>query len=288
MSNRPQRRETARETVEVLDRGEYVRGDGSTVSIAASLDAARAGTVVYTPDQVAAVVARERRAEPPYETEFVVRNETTLAAARRLVEEGFVDPLCLNFASAKNPGGGFLGGSQAQEESLARASGLYACLEPATTYYEANRAAGTSLYTNHAIHSPRVPVFRDDEDGLLDEPYEVSMLTMPAVNTGAVTRNEPRNRSQIEPLMRERIAAVLAIALAHGHQAVVLGAWGCGVFRNDPDRVAEWFHEHLTGGFRGAFRRVAFAVLDHSPDESTFHAFSRRFEGPGGDGNGRP
>jgi uncharacterized protein (TIGR02452 family) len=186
------------------------------------------------------------------------------------------DVLCLNFASAKNPGGGFLNGSQAQEESLARASGLYACLLQARAMYDTNRQFDSCLYTDHMIYSPRVPVFRDDDDVLLAEPYAVSFVTAPAVNAGAL---RPGERARIEPTMRGRTEKVLALAAAHGHEALVLGAWGCGVFRNDPTDVARWFHEHLceTPAFEGVFRTVVFAVLDSSPDEHTLRPFAERF-----------
>src|SRR4029077_4484905 len=98
-------------------------------------------------------------------------NGTTLAAARQLHEQYGPERIALlNFASARNPGGGFLSGSQAQEESLARASGLYASLSRMTDYYGANRRSKSALYTDHMVYSPLVPVFRDDDDRLLDEP----------------------------------------------------------------------------------------------------------------------
>src|SRR5207253_5281746 len=113
-----------------------------------------------------------------------VTAETTLSAARRLATTG-ARVIALNFASAKNPGGGFLAGSQAQEESLARSSALYACLEPQREFYEHNRALRSALYSDHILFSPGVPVFRDDAGRLLDEPYLVSFITAPAVNAGA-------------------------------------------------------------------------------------------------------
>src|SRR5262249_34690905 len=199
------------------------------------------------------------------QTVFDVRNESALHAARRLLSEGESRVLALNFASARHPGGGFLKGSQAQEESLARASGLYACLTRHRAYYEANERCGSCLYTDHMIYSPDVPVFRDDDDVLLEEPYPLSFITAPAVNAGIVRHRE---EGRIEPVMRERVEKLLALALEHGHENVVLGAWGCGVFRNNPEQVAGWFAEHLTGGgaYRSAFRRVVFAVLDRTAD----------------------
>src|SRR5262249_17412335 len=158
--------------------GWYAAPDEGRVSVAELLDHARAHSRLYAPGDFSEVfrLRDERAARPgrPETTEFRVVNCTTLAAARQLVrEEGAADVLCLNFASGKNPGGGFLNGSQAQEESLARATGLYPCLTPMRAMYDANRQFDSCLYTDHMIYSPRVPVFRDDDDALLSEPYAV-------------------------------------------------------------------------------------------------------------------
>jgi uncharacterized protein (TIGR02452 family) len=278
MASRNTRARIARETVEILERGWYAAPGGRKVSVSDLQAHARAHTRLYAPDDFAEVLRRrDERPGRSRETDFRVVNCTTLAAARRLIhDEGAGDVLCLNFASAKNPGGGFLNGSQAQEESLARASGLYACIAPMRAMYDTNRQLGSCLYTDHMIYSPRVPVFRDDDDALLTEPYAVSVITAPAVNAGALRAGE---RSRVEPTMLGRTEKVLAVAAAHGHEVLVLGAWGCGVFRNDPADVARWFRHHLCGGaaLRGAFRTVVFAVLDKSPDEHTLRPFAKCF-----------
>ena len=206
------------------------------------------------------------------ETLAILRDGSYPLPDGRLVADG-TDVLALNFASAKNPGGGFLGGASAQEESLARASGLYATLEPRTGYYDANRRCGTALYTDHMILSPGVPVFRDDADRLLEEPYRVSFVTCPAPNAGAVRANEPGRAGEILPTLRRRARGILGVAAAEGFDAPVLGAWGCGVFQNDPAEVAGVFADLLAGEFKGAFARVAFAVLDGSRDAATLAAF---------------
>jgi uncharacterized protein (TIGR02452 family) len=209
-----------------------------------------------------------------------VERESTLSAARRLVvDHGKTGVLCLNFASAKNPGGGFLGGSQAQEESLARSSALYASLCTQNGYYEANRACGTALYTDHMILSRDVPIFRDEAGQLLAEPYLLTILTAPAVNAGAITKNKPQNEELILPTMASRIAKVLAVAAHAGYSHLILGAWGCGVFRNDANDVAELFASVLLGEgpFAHCFQSVTFAVLDTTPDEQFVGPFQCRF-----------
>jgi uncharacterized protein (TIGR02452 family) len=146
-----------------------------------------------------------------------VVNDTTLSVANRLVSENrYQHVACLNFASAKNPGGGFLGGSQAQEESLCRASALYGSLVHQTEYYEYNRKRRTALYSDYMIFSPNVPVFRDEQGKLLENPYLLSFITAPAVNAGAVRKNEPKKVNQINSIMLSRAENVLAIAAIHG------------------------------------------------------------------------
>jgi uncharacterized protein (TIGR02452 family) len=277
MATRQQRAAIAAETIEILDRGAYTV-DGRPVSIADRLAESCRNTRLWTPAELDRLIASPGSASG-VSTTISVANCTTLGAARQLLEDGFHDPLCLNFASAKNPGGGVLSGSQAQEECLARASGLYAALATHLPFYELNRRCATSLYTNHAIYSPGIPVFRDDTDALLHSPYLVSIVTSPAVNAGAVRKNEPENIGKIEATMRHRINSILAIARRYRHRAVVLGAWGCGVFGNDPAAVANWFREALTSRsqFASVFDRVAFAVLDLADGTPTFNAFRQTF-----------
>jgi uncharacterized protein (TIGR02452 family) len=84
------------------------------------------------------------------------------------------------FASAKNPGGRFLTGAQAREESIARSLALYPCQQAAGTFYDFHRHQRDLRYSDRIIYSPAVPVFRADDGTLLDEPCEVSFLTAAA------------------------------------------------------------------------------------------------------------
>lgn len=277
--SRSKRAIIAKETIEIVERGWYEFDDGSRIEIREQVAACLAATALVRPGDYEG--SSDWGAGQTQSTHFEVRNETTLTAARRLVvERALHGVLVLNFASARNPGGGFLGGSQAQEESLARSSALYASLQAQPEYYEANRRCPTALYTDHMILSPLVPVFRDDDSQLLPEPYFVGMLTAPAVNAGAIKDNESANVDKILPTMASRIAKVLAVAARCNYEHLVLGAWGCGVFRNDPEVVAELFSQQLLGEgpYSGAFRSVTFAVLDGTPQESIVRSFRQKFE----------
>jgi uncharacterized protein (TIGR02452 family) len=272
MSRHP-RRAIAAETVAILDRGSYTAPSGRTVSIAGRQARAVAGTRLYGPDDLG-----DRPAgSPGLAVRIEVTGETTLAAARRLAGSAGTEPACLNFASAKNPGGGFLNGAHAQEEGLARSSGLYASLREVRGFYDFHRAQGDLLYSDHMIYSPGVPVFRDDDGVLLEEPYDVAFLTSAAPNRGAV--RDPAVAARIPAILRRRAAKVLALACAHGHDRLVLGAWGCGVFGNDPAEVAGIFAGLLLadGPFAGAFAHVVFAVWDTAPGAPRHTAFERAF-----------
>ncbi|WP_425615947.1 TIGR02452 family protein [Anatilimnocola sp. NA78] len=278
--SRGTRAQQGQETVLIAERGWYETSGGKRVDISAAMQSCLARTTLHRPAELEQLVAQLGPTTEPVETIFDVRNETSLGAAQRLVvEQQLSSTLCLNFASARNPGGGFLGGSQAQEESLARSSGLYPSLLTQSDYYNANRNQRSAIYTDHMIVSPDVPVFRDDDGQLLVEPYSLSMITAPAVNAGAMRNNEPHATEQILPKMVERTNKVLALAAHLGYQNLILGAWGCGVFQNDPKSIANIFHAALChdARFRQRFQHVTFAVLDGTRDQAIVEPFSRVF-----------
>lgn len=162
-------------------------------------------------------------------------------------------------------GGGFLKGSSAQEESLARASGLYDCLTLAHVeqYYLDNRQDHTCLYTNSIIYSPSVPVFRDDSTNqLLHEPFLLSFITSPAVNLVHAAKRV-QDPDIITRVMEERMRRILLIAALNKQYHLVLGAWGCGVFGNSALDVAlMWRSFLIEGEFKNAFETIVFAVTN--------------------------
>ncbi|NBM15481.1 TIGR02452 family protein [Streptomyces sp. GC420] len=299
-------RNIAQHTEKIVATGRYTGPAGRDVSIAAAVAQARDGTRMHGPDPVplsqpqlqpasaaaSPVVPGSGSASAPgagglataRHTVVEVTGESSLEAARRLVvvrdgQGSARGPVAvLNFASARNPGGGFLNGAQAQEEALCRASALYTCLLRAPEYYEHHRAERSAFYSDRVIHSPAVPVFRDDRGELLDEPFPVGFLTSPAPNAGVILRRTPELAHLIPAALLSRAERVLEVAAVHGYRRLVLGAWGCGVFRNDPAVVADAFRTHLTGGrFAGRFDHVVFAVLDRNPDSPARAAFRAAF-----------
>ncbi|MFE1311952.1 TIGR02452 family protein [Streptomyces sp. NPDC058755] len=260
----------ATETEQIVASGRYRLPGGREVSVAAATEAARAGTRMYGPGPVPVSVTADA------ETLFQVTGESSLEAARRLADAPVA---VLNFASARNPGGGYLNGAQAQEEALCRASALYTCLLEAREYYDHHRAHRDPLYTDRVIHTPAVPVFRDDRGRLLPEPYLAGFLTAAAPNAGVVRRMAPERVGELPAALTRRAERVLETAAAHGYRRLVLGAWGCGVFQNDPAQVAGAFRTLLGPGgrFARAFDHVVFGVLDRTPGATVREAFVRAF-----------
>ncbi|MFI8089856.1 TIGR02452 family protein [Streptomyces sp. NPDC086080] len=253
----------------IVAAGTYRAPAGRRVSVAEAVGAAARGTRMYGPEALPAPAFR------PAGTRFEVTGESSLAAARRLGDGAAV----LNFASARNPGGGYLNGAQAQEEALCRASALYTCLLRAPGFYEHHRTHRDPFYTDRVIHSPAVPVFRDDRGSLLDEPFTAGFLTSPAPNAGVILRTAPERAGELPRALLVRAGRVLETAVVHGYRRLVLGAWGCGVFRNDPGQVAGAFRTHLApgGGFAGAFDHVVFGILDRGRDSAVRAAFEQTF-----------
>lgn len=178
----------------------------------------------------------------------------------------------LNFANPIHPGGGFLTGARAQEESLCRSSTLYHSIRSDKMYEWHHSRSDSRLASDWCIWSPNVPVFRNDMGDFLERWWSMSVVTCAAPQAAYTTREHVRE------LMNKRIHRVLDVFRTHGATHLVLGAWGCGAFRCDPDDVADIFAEALQGPFDGVFDHVCFAVADWSEDRRNLGPFVRAFQ----------
>lgn len=270
------RKQLASRTLALIEQGHYTPTPGQRVELAAAVQDCRNATRLYSPEQLLSLQdAVTATAAPGLATRIDVVNETTLQGIAHLVAEfGENEVVALNFASARNPGGGFLNGAQAQEESLARSSALYLSQLEAMAFYEDHRASRSLLYSDAMILSPRCPMICDDDGKLLPALQCVGFITSAAPNAGAIATQRPDELPLIEATLRRRAALVLALAAAQGYRQLVLGAWGCGVFRNDPRLVAAIFAELLhSEEWAGRFGYVRFSVLDSASGMPTFQAF---------------
>jgi len=299
--NRDQRIENARQTLEITKKGVYM-ANGHEVNISDTVSRSVRDTVLYSPEILTGIVQQAgQKIIANHKTVIKVVNQTTMEALHEMTSDGnnpqhFADqprsPVltimpnsrsigCLNFASAKNPGGGFLTGALAQEECLAAASSLYPSLSQAKCLemYEYNRSRKTCLYSDYMIYSPGVVFFKDDNGRLLETTYQADVLSSPAVNISAMKQTNPSELPYVEQTMLGRIDKMLTVFVLHNVEALVLGAWGCGVFQNTPHDIARYFATFLTGNgmHAQAFSQITFAIYDRSPNQENFNAFREVF-----------
>lgn len=272
------RKAIARETLKIMEQG-YYEQNGQRVEIEHLQKESVKKSFLLTPEEGEVLIKDCEKINKKAEKKTVILtlNCATVDAILKLKDEG-KQASVLNFASAKNPGGGFINGAMAQEESLAASSSLYETLLAHEDYYIINRACRTMMYTNHAIYSPDVPFFRDGRFRLLEAPVLASVLTLPAVNMGQV-KLKGENIKEAEEAMRHRMKLSLAIFAHQNCRHLVLGAYGCGVFRNDPEKIAFWWKELLDNDFKNVFDTIFFAVLDRSAAESCIRPFQSIFDG---------
>lgn len=276
-SQRSRNQAVSAENEAIIAQGWYTHPVAGRVDLASSVKAACDGVVSYDPTATARLLHDAAHAPRPFKTLIEVTPETSTEAHERLALQEHAPAIAvLNFASARNPGGGYLGGARAQEEDICRHSALYTTLTTPTAadYYAYHNRTSDRRYSHRVIWSPDVPVYRDCAGELLASPYAVSFLTSPAPNAGAV-RRDPAMLATVPLLLRERAARVLAVAAAHGVRTLVLGAWGCGVFQNRPEDTAKAFADlvDVGGDFYGVFERIVFAVYDNSKSQETITAF---------------
>ena len=170
----------------------------------------------------------------------------------------------LNFASYKFPGGGYLNGSRAQEECLCAESFLYNVLAAYDNeYYDVNRNnLNKGLYTNAALYSDDVVFFRNNEEVKCD------VLTCAAPNFTTANKYQGVSLHTNSSVMSTRIKFVLEIAKRKQVDTFIVGAWGCGVFGQDPEYVAKEFVDIAKEVFERQGIRLVFAVIPPLPNQT--------------------
>jgi len=196
-----------------------------------------------------------------------------------------------NFASASNPGGGVVNGASAQEECLCRCSGLYFCLNSPTMwdgFYKPHRDAHDPIHNDDIIYTPGVTVFKTDTASpqLMNESewYDVDVITCAAPNL----RDQPSNRyntgdgnkqvvmkdKDLLALHEKKLRRILEVVLSEGCDTVILGAFGCGAFQNNPEVVA-LANKNVIKDYLHAFKNIEFAVYCSPRDDRNFKIFER-------------
>ena len=168
----------------------------------------------------------------------------------------------LNFASYKNPGGGFTKGLSTQEESICQSSNLYSSLLENLGWYNAHsKTLNYGMYTDDCILSENICVFKDDKLNYC-EPHYVDILTCAAPNAKVVCRYHPEMRDDVNKALVSRVIKILSIMAEKDYDVIILGAFGCGVFRNDVQLLINAFNVLLNRVYKNTFKRVVFAIPD--------------------------
>ena len=200
----------------------------------------------------------------------------------------------LNFASATRPGGGVKQGSRAQEESLCRCSTLYPTLDRKwlyDEYYTVNRNRGDVRYSDACIYSPGVIICKTDDDIPVrmeeKEWKRVDVISCAAPNLRAKPSNKYNpgggkpmilSDDALYELHLKRARHIFRVAAANHVDMLVLGAFGCGAFENNPEVVAS-VYSRVTGEFRGYFDVIAYAVYCTPKDRKNYNAFKQQLGG---------
>jgi uncharacterized protein (TIGR02452 family) len=230
-----------------------------------------------------------------FKTVISVVERDCLETAGAALKKGY-NPCVLNMANRQKPGGGVLEGAGAQEENLFRRSNLFLSLYQFAPFagkygikkhqkqYPLNRDSG-------GIYSGGITVFRGAEDKgycLITEPYKMSFVSVPAINTPELKKINDRYyiADHLVESTKEKIRTILRIAGTYHHDYLVLGAFGCGAFRNPPEHMAELFKEVFAEKeFLNRFKGIVFSIIDnhnsrmeHNP-EGNVAPFARVFGG---------
>lgn len=271
-----------------MDRAQLAQENDKIVT---RLQNVKTNSRVYSPSQLEMLQINKVNKQSNRCTIEVTKEKSTEALTRLAEKYPNDDNVCvLNFASAKNPGGGYRWGAKAQEEDLCLSSNLYYELiqDSCKSYYTGqhffmNQNKKTwKPYSNFMIYSSNVRFFRStDTYGLLRKQYDASVVTAAAPNLNIPLFHGFKTQAEIADywyLFRQRIENILNVMEVNGCTNLVLGCFGCGVFRNNPETVARLFKEALAKNNK--FQHIVFAC--YGPKEN-YESFLNEFQGNLGD-----
>lgn len=247
-----------KENIKIVSESGYTNTNGKWIS----LDTKDSISVLYQ-SELPLVSQKER-----FETIITVINEDSIDAGIRLKDQGF-NPIVLDMASEDGPGGGVIRGCYGQEESLFRRSDLYMHTFKYTKYAQAFGVLESETKypldrKSGAVYVRNANVFRHTETmgyKLMDRPYKLSFVAIAAIKDPTLIDNALSD--QDIDITCAKIRSIFRIGLHNNHDAVVLGAFGCGIFHNPPQSIAGCFDKVLNEAeFHNKFKKVVFAILE--------------------------
>lgn len=207
-------------------------------------------------------------------TEIVVVNDDSIDAGLNVKRQGY-NPVVLNFANRRAAGGGVLNGARAQEETIFRRTNLYRSLYqfmPDAESYSLNKSWRQYPMDKNfgGIYTPYATVFRASDYSLLNKPEKISFVSVAAMNRPKLAGNKIAPELVNGTLNKMR--TILRIGLYHGHDAIILGAFGCGAFQNPPTHIAQLFRQVINESeFKNKYKKIVFAIIEDHNSNGLFN-----------------
>ena len=271
-----------RETMKAAEDGFYFI-DEQVIKLPVSFEQIKQ-TKLYSAEQILQLPKVSLPGNKP--VRIALRNQDTLEAAFELHQhrtEREKPVLVLNFANPHRPGGGIRSKPGTQEEHLCVKTTLLCSLETegAWPFYQTNLDCGTQAQTDTILYSPNTVVIRNPDLSLREDPFPIAVMT---VSAPIASRMESEELPDLENILRNRIYGMIRTAVEEGYTRLVLGAWGCGNFGNDPDLVAKIFQQIImecndSDGtyFANFFEEIVMAVFDGSVEQMRYQSFAHFF-----------
>jgi uncharacterized protein (TIGR02452 family) len=289
-------------TIQLCEQGWYkTQKNGSVISIRDPnlLKQDAKDTIMYNSDTELVRIIQEMPLVPDDAPKSLicVMESDCIDAAKNLVDSG-LNPVVLNMASYKRPGGGFRTGSGAQEENIFRRSNYYQILEDPDKKFDPQRKWKYPIPEFGGIYSPSVVIFRSNEDtgyALLENPFTLSFIAVSAYvrpqlqllgkissdkevsnikkkQRGDLSNKNQKQSTKVETFVmtekfaektKRKIRVILASGLINGHHAIILSAFGCGAYQNPPNHMAQLFYQVINENeFKNRYKKIVFAIID--------------------------
>lgn len=274
MSNHAQRIEVFQDTLNWIE---------SDKNLSASVAKAKKLTEVFYEDDYP-----DLNVDNTYDTDITVTSDRSFQAAMRLVAH---NPGCkvavMNFANAFHAGGGVVRGASAQEECLCRTSTLYPLIYRKSLYYsfyKYHKDKNTPKASDSLIYTEGVVICKTDED-LPKRMDKKDWVTVDVITIAApdlrkssnvffelVNGGGNMNDAELFGYHVKRAIHMFTVAASKGADVLVLGAFGCGAFQNNPEVVARAYKIAIQE-FPKVFKKIEFAVYCPPGDSKNYDVF---------------
>ena len=275
MKTRDSRKKIAEDTVRIIKNQTYTNKKNETVSLYKKDTHIDYKSKLYTEEETLRIKRTTDISQKDIKPTVKVTKDSVVDAILKFgskpKEYGKV--AVLNFASARHAGGGFLKGSMSQEEAIALSSDLYYRIKDFENFYKYKKHYETPLYSHRMIYTNNLVVFRNSKGELLNYPINVDVITSPAVNVRDLKQKKMYDLlKKSEEVMEDRIERIIALAKCNNVDTLILGAFGAGVFENNPYKVKEAFIKVLNKPeYRSEFKHVIFAIYEKPQDRNKLY-----------------